>query len=336
MFYLLIIICLTLGLLALDSFGNPELVKKLIGISSYNLMAPSAILLFFLRKRSGTLPLPKILKKTLLWGTVLLTLITIATTLFGAFTHENALFSLTRLHQSRLMLLSLYATISLLMIQTDSWWKKHYQQFILFLPFVVFGYLAFARLFPFNIFLEIVKEDELIEYLQFFVLAGGAVANGLLAAKLFPHQNTKIMALLHGFIALGFLVVAGDEISWGQRLLDIKTTATFAAHNRQGEISLHNLYTFEWLVIYAYIIISWVGLLGRRLVKMLGSLAKYQNYFAITQTVGYFLLPTYFFTLQLISPGAVREWSEPAELFLYTGMVLWSVFLPNTRRSPKP
>ncbi len=336
MLYLLLTICLTLGLLALDSFGNPELVKKLIGISSYNLIVPSTLLLFFFRKKRAALPLPKILRKTLFWGTIVLTIITITTTLFGAFTHENALFALTRLHQSRLMLLSLYATISLMMTQSDGWWKKHYLQFILFLPLVAFGYLAFARLFPFNIFLEIVKEDKLIEYLQFFVLLGGAVANGILAMKLFPNKNTKIMALVHGFLALGFLVVTGDEISWGQRLLDIETTETFAVHNRQGEISLHNLYTFEWLVIYAYVIIAWLGLLGRKIVKMLGLLAKYKNYFAIAQTAGYFLLPTCFFTLQLISPGAVREWSEPAELFLYAGMVLWTVFLPNTIRPPQP
>jgi len=45
----------------------------------------------------------------------------------------------------------------------------------------------------------------------------------------------------YGGFALLFFVIAGEEISWGQRILGIETPESFAAHNVQQEINLHNI-----------------------------------------------------------------------------------------------
>lgn len=46
-------------------------------------------------------------------------------------------------------------------------------------------------------------------------------------------------------LALVLFVCAGEEISWGQRLLGFETPKTLAAINAQGETTLHNLDWFQ-------------------------------------------------------------------------------------------
>ncbi len=46
------------------------------------------------------------------------------------------------------------------------------------------------------------------------------------------------MTALYGVI---FLFGAGEEISWGQRIFDVESSAFFQQHNAQGETNLHNL-----------------------------------------------------------------------------------------------
>ncbi|SEL41671.1 hypothetical protein SAMN05443999_105144 [Roseovarius azorensis] len=46
---------------------------------------------------------------------------------------------------------------------------------------------------------------------------------------------------LLGLYALLFVFGAGEEISWGQRILDIKTPEYFVERNLQQEITIHNL-----------------------------------------------------------------------------------------------
>ena len=42
-----------------------------------------------------------------------------------------------------------------------------------------------------------------------------------------------------------FLFGAGEEISWGQRIFQIKSPSFFLQNNSQGEINLHNLYFYN-------------------------------------------------------------------------------------------
>lgn len=45
------------------------------------------------------------------------------------------------------------------------------------------------------------------------------------------------------FLSLVLFVMAGEEISWGQRIFEWQTTGYFSEHNVQGETNLHNLAT---------------------------------------------------------------------------------------------
>lgn len=330
-------VSLVLGLLALDSFSNPELVHKLIGISSHQLVIPSLLVLFFTRQKAA-LSFPAIFRHITEWLVIALSIFTPVITLYDAVAHENALFALTRLHQSQLLLMTLYALLALGIMQTPSWWQKNHQKVVLFTPYAAFACLFLAWLFPFDLFLEIVKEDRLIEYLQFFVLLGGVGMNAVRAVRLSAQQSSRHRRAMLWCVlfAVGLAFVAGDEISWGQRLMNLPTTEPFAVHNRQGELTIHNLYAVEWLVLYTYIALSWVGLIGKSIVEKIRPLTRLTSFFPDSQLTGYFLFPALFFLAQYVYAGGIyQEWSEPAELFLYTGIVLWTIQLPQITRTLK-
>lgn len=79
------------------------------------------------------------------------------------------------------------------------------------------------------------REDGVIEYTQaaLYLAAAACFALGLARSRF---RNLWYLAY-----ALLFFAIAGEEISWGQRLLGIETPESYAEVNRQGETSLHNL-----------------------------------------------------------------------------------------------
>jgi hypothetical protein len=83
--------------------------------------------------------------------------------------------------------------------------------------------------------LSLTKEDGFYEYLGalFFLLAAVVFLFTFLKAK-----NRNVFYLL---FALAFLFAAGEEISWGQRILNFDTPSTIGAINAQDEFNFHNL-----------------------------------------------------------------------------------------------
>ncbi len=92
----------------------------------------------------------------------------------------------------------------------------------------------------------ITNEDGIFEYLG----AVGLIVAGILFSMAYVRSRTaENRAALERparlfLLALGALFVfgAGEEISWGQRLLGLETPEGLAAANRQHEINFHNLH----------------------------------------------------------------------------------------------
>lgn len=82
-------------------------------------------------------------------------------------------------------------------------------------------------------------EDRLVEWLTFaaFLLAAVSGAAVLGHFRRMPPPARAYLA----FLALFFLVCAGEEISWGQRILGFETPPMVREVNEQGEFNLHNL-----------------------------------------------------------------------------------------------
>lgn len=319
----LLIIVSTSLLLLLDSIGNSESVAKLLVIHSYQLVIPALLFLSLWRWKTGNF-LKKGTRKVLTSISVGVIFFATLATLFDAISEPNTLYNLTRLNQVQLLLLGVFLFHVSLIAQTKSWWKSHWKKFLFLYPFFFF-YLSFLiDLAPFNVFEHLVKEDQFIESLQFLVLAGGSVACGYSAYTLPKMKNRTYWQLFFIMCAFGLGLVAADEISWGQRLLNIDSSETVKTINRQEELTIHNLNAVEWLVIYGYVALAGFGVFGRKATQYLKKLHIYQKYMPNFFLFGYFFLPLVYFIAQLLFMGGIwHSWSEVAELYLYTGIVIW-------------
>ncbi len=115
------------------------------------------------------------------------------------------------------------------------------EKFILVNAAVIFGLGVFLGIANPDYFHGVyTAEDGLLEWLTVFAM--GSVA-ALLTGRLWNYRhllNWRQGALLAALVVLA-IFGAGEEISWGQRLLGIDSPDFFLTHNQQQEINLHNL-----------------------------------------------------------------------------------------------
>lgn len=89
---------------------------------------------------------------------------------------------------------------------------------------------------------RLLGEDGIVEWMQFNCFAVIAGMLGFVTVqrwKSSPRVSLELLALagLTGLVALAAL----EEISWFQRILDVKSPEFFIQNNRQAETNLHNL-----------------------------------------------------------------------------------------------
>lgn len=95
----------------------------------------------------------------------------------------------------------------------------------------IFAFLAFGKLHPFS-YSAALQEDGFVEWLTVGLFA----AAGVLRARVAWRERRWFDLLIAAFC----MFVAGEEFSWGQRLLGFTPPDVFLEHNRQQEFTLHN------------------------------------------------------------------------------------------------
>lgn len=95
--------------------------------------------------------------------------------------------------------------------------------------------LALAHLSP-DTYYELLQEDAALEWATLWLLLAGGGGFAWRAARVRGARGLVPLGL-----ALGCLAVAGEEISWGQRLLGFAPPQLFLERNFQQEANFHNL-----------------------------------------------------------------------------------------------
>jgi hypothetical protein len=91
-------------------------------------------------------------------------------------------------------------------------------------------------------YINLAQEDSIIENLSFlFYLVAGSILL-LTGIRSKDRESRGILIILLGAF---FVFVAGEEISWGQRFLNVATPTVFQEHNTQSELNVHNLAIFD-------------------------------------------------------------------------------------------
>jgi peptidoglycan/LPS O-acetylase OafA/YrhL len=102
------------------------------------------------------------------------------------------------------------------------------------------------------------REDGPIEYAGFACFLGASVLAFVAASRLRPTHRPALAAVALGAV---LFVAAGEEISWGQRLLETETPAVLVDGNRQDELNLHNVDGLQQKAIIGQLALAGAGVL---------------------------------------------------------------------------
>lgn len=220
---------------------------------------------------------------------------------------------------------------------------------VLFPIIIILGmYLLGTNNYP--LYKRIGGEDNLIEWLQVLAYTSSSIFAFLLSLRF--RKVSKIMFVIFLVLSLGFLFVAGEEISWGQRLFGIQSQNLFdgetklplLGNNVQSETNLHNFGAIHSKVGYMYLGIGAYGVFSWFIVCILTKLFKPKK--EIRKYFRYFTVPPYLFlyffvtviNLKIISSrGVGPQEYELAELVLSLGILITVViYYISAKKSFKP
>lgn len=179
-----------------------------------------------------------------------------------------------------------------------------------------------------------VEEDRWIEWGTFGAFAVGAVGFALKARA----AEAALTRVIFGGLALFCVIVAGEEISWAQRLLFLQPPDAFLVENYQQELNVHNLITRRK--------VAGVKLDTKSLVAMIGviygasaAVATWLNRPGVLAKLAptappLSVAPTLLLVGVMEATYPWEKTGEVAELLLGVGFALAS--LPRTPASPPP
>ncbi len=313
-----------------DLFRNTETVKDIIGHSSGFLSCILLVVLVLYRVAFKDISIPNVYKKTMLAIFIGTFLVTSVLTLINSFTFANFVYSKIYLHLEMLMYLSLASGISWLLFQERQFFKKYSFHLHFVIPFFILVIGLLMLLMPPHGLQRMTREDSIVEYLQVFVLIFGSISS-IIVAKKIAFKNPLSFVFIFSSIALFF--IAGDEISWGQRLLNLDVPSEIKTLNTQGEITVHNLHYFDGYVPFGYLLLGLYGSVASLAVRNLKLFSKRirEHLFPGNKFFALFFLSALYSGYTTFFDHSIGNFSEPAELLLYSGISLFIMELSRKK-----
>ena len=194
-------------------------------------------------------------------------------------------------------------------------WGLSPRRAVLIALFPVLATVAFVAAAPVpRLFMWMIDEDALLETVQFVLVLSATLVFAVLSARLL--RGRQLVGLLYALVTVGLFFVAGEEISWGQRIFGLRTPEALEA--------------LVPLLALALPAGQRASRLGRLLIPPL------------------FLIPAFFMPFgyrftrlalqpeQYVEPGyrvfVITEFNEVTELCLYFGLLVFGWL--NLRRRP--
>lgn len=248
--------------------------------------------------------------------------------------HPNFYYHYTRMHPELCQLL-IWFGVGLLLVNLD--WKMvkaHWREIVFYsAPVLLVSMAVLQWQYAHEIFAKLKREDGLFEHttMAAFAAASFFSAKNYLQTRRFNLPKWLKISLLcyFGFLTFGFFMIAGEEISWGQRILGIETPEHVAATNSQDEITIHNNDAIIIYVYYGYAALSTFlasSWLIRKLGRLIPPLKKLMQWAQIGSPDWYWML----FFIPMILYVYLREtygyivygqWEEFTEMVLSLGIV---------------
>jgi hypothetical protein len=200
-----------------------------------------------------------------------------------------------------------------------------------------------------SVYIWILHEDHPVEWTQFAVVLLSSVIAGLAVPGL-SRRGLKVAVVIVVIYMVGAFVLAGEEISWGQRVFGLATPADLESVNRQHELNLHNIDVGVPIEMLLDLVEFCISLVGAGVPLLTRLRRRPVPEFLRTLSPPLLAVPLFaqMLVYQIISTGltAVRHreydlvvgFQEWAELCMYTGLVVTTlvVFLRSRSSSPIP
>lgn len=206
-------------------------------------------------------------------------------------------------------------------------------------PIVLAGLIALSALYR-PLYRVLLNEDALVEWLQFAFLVGLVIVSVGLAWRL-RRMGRTAWAITFALAALTAFFIAGEEISWGQRILGFATPADLEAINEQGETTIHNIGPIlSFLNLGIFIVTITAGLAP--FIWRWGRLGRPRDLDAMILVPPLFLASSFLFAggwrlirYALLEEGGyvISRYNEVGELLLYGALFAYAYLL--YRRLPE-
>ena len=137
---------------------------------------------------------------------------------------------------------------------------KKIKLMVFFFPIVMISGILSIKTFLSPIYLPyiiFISEDGPVEVLTFIVYIITFIVSILVANSL-RKVKRKRAATLFFIIAFVFILIALEEISWGQRIIGFETSGIFS-ESTQGEVNIHDLRPIEYFEDPSFIVVGFVG-----------------------------------------------------------------------------
>ncbi|MEM1274042.1 MAG: hypothetical protein AAGF88_09500 [Pseudomonadota bacterium] len=220
-----------------------------------------------------------------------------------------------------------------------------FSEWLIYLAIVVITVIgvALAQFAPDILTQVYLVEDGVLEWLSVVLLLFLAIIclrRALGLRRIRPKAFTTALLL----VALGFFFVAGEEVSWGQRIFAIETPDWLSERNQQGEFNVHNLVVGDFsvnkvifgnlltLVLFLYIVpLPILAHRSPRIDRMVGRIGVPLP--TLLQSLLFF--PAAFIPELLIDAAESDEIVETCGLLMLVAIFLWPknphIYDPNWR-----
>jgi hypothetical protein len=106
------------------------------------------------------------------------------------------------------------------------------------------------------------SENHPIESLTFIALIAGGTIGLIFALRLNRREEGMLVSGFYVLFSLGLLFFALEEVAWGQAFFGFNTPKFINRLNKQGEFTLHNMWSFHAPFEYLRIVIGLSGVIG--------------------------------------------------------------------------
>lgn len=332
--YFFIIFIPALFLYSVEAVIYPGVVHNNLKLNPLLFFAPSLLLLIYLsisRKIS-----PKI-TKLLYIATLVILHAGVVLELLDRLFHANFVFSTVHIHPLHVLSIGVVLSVFTLIMINQDFIRTHKKLFFILLPFWLYSLMFIFKIHFEEAYYQIRKEDSLVEYLTmlgYLFIVYPTIKSFTIIKNSSSIKKLTIFVYAGAFliIGIGSFIIAGEEISWAQRIIGFDTPEALVDRNAQNEFNFHNDALVAGLIYYGYWLVAFYGVTANVLTKIIAGIftntkivRKFFHLFSPPiEAVGFFIPMLIFATLRLYYGNVypLFQWEEFTELLLAIGLAI--------------